>query len=113
MQTSQTASDYSTLNQQTLAEGVRQLTRRHTGFARIVEAYGPPPLWGRRPGFATLVHIILEQQVSLASARAAFVRLQAAIAPITPRRFLVLDDATLKAIGFSRQKMAYVRFLAQ
>jgi DNA-3-methyladenine glycosylase II len=92
---------------------VRHLTERHAGFARIVEAYGPPPLWGRRPGFATLVHIILEQQVSLASAKAAFVRLQAAIAPITPRRFLVLDDATLKNIGFSRQKTAYVRYLAQ
>lgn len=113
MQPSRPSSDYTTLDHQTLVEGVRQLTRRHAGFARIVDAYGPPPLWGRRPGFATLVHIILEQQVSLASARAAFVRLQAAIAPVTPRRFLVLDDATLKAIGFSRQKTAYVRFLAQ
>jgi DNA-3-methyladenine glycosylase II len=107
------SSSYTTLDHQTLAEGVRYLTRRHAAFARIVEAYGLPPLWGRRPGFATLVHIILEQQVSLASARAAFVRLQAAIAPITPRSFLVLDDATLKAIGFSRQKTAYVRHLSQ
>jgi DNA-3-methyladenine glycosylase II len=70
-------------------------------------------MWARRPGFATLIHIILEQQVSLASAKAAFVRLQAAIAPITPRKFLTLNDSQLKTIGFSRQKTAYVRKLAE
>jgi DNA-3-methyladenine glycosylase II len=96
-----------------LAKGVRHLTQRHAPFARIVEVYGPPPLWARRPGFATLVHIILEQQVSIASAWATFVKLRRVIAPITPRRFLTLDDATLKSIGFSRQKTAYVRYLAQ
>jgi DNA-3-methyladenine glycosylase II len=70
-------------------------------------------MWRRRPGFPTLVHIILEQQVSLASARAAFERLQAAAAPLTPERFLEFDDAALKVIGFSRQKTAYGRHLAQ
>ncbi|MBF8285951.1 MAG: HhH-GPD family protein, partial [Anaerolineales bacterium] len=70
-------------------------------------------MWNRRPGFPTLLHIILEQQVSLASARAAFDRLRAAASPLTPARFLELDDATLKAIGFSRQKTAYGRHLAQ
>src|SRR5581483_9148798 len=71
------------------------------------------PLWEREPGFPTLVHIILEQQVSLASAKAAFDRLHAAISPINPERFLTLDDAELKAIGFSRQKTLYCRLLAQ
>jgi DNA-3-methyladenine glycosylase II len=97
------------LTEETLARGVRVLARRDPDLARIVRAHGPPPLWARRPGFPTLVHIILEQQVSLASARAAFTRLRAAIAPITPRRFLALDDAALKAIGFSRQKALYAR----
>jgi DNA-3-methyladenine glycosylase II len=69
-------------------------------------------MWERTPGFPTLVHIILEQQVSLASARAAFDRLLAAASPLTPERFLEFDDATLKTIGFSRQKTAYVRELA-
>jgi DNA-3-methyladenine glycosylase II len=69
-------------------------------------------MWERPPGFATLVHIILEQQVSLASARAAFDRLQAATDPLTPARFLAFSDADLLAIGFSRQKARYGRALA-
>ena len=74
--------------------------------------YGPPPLWDREPGFGTLLHIILEQQVSLASARAAFDRLAAAAHPLTPARFLAFDDVELLAIGFSRQKARYGRALA-
>jgi len=100
------------LTSESLARGVRLLIRRDRDLAGIVRRYGPPPMWARRPGFATLVHIILEQQVSLASARAAFTRLQAAIAPITPRRLLSLDDGRLKEIGFSRQKTGYARHLA-
>lgn len=100
------------LTADTLADGVRILSRRDRDLARVIDEYGPPPLWARRPGFPTLVHIILEQQVSLASARAAFNRLKAAIR-VTPRNFLTLDDAALKAIGFSRQKTGYARQLAQ
>jgi len=69
-------------------------------------------MWAREPGFPTLLHIILEQQVSLASAKAAYNRLLAAVSLLTPDRFLELDDAALKAIGFSRQKTAYGRDLA-
>jgi DNA-3-methyladenine glycosylase II len=101
-----------TLTTEDFERGLRELAMRHTELAQVVEAYGPPPLWRRKPGFATLVLIILEQQVSLASARAAFERLHAAIAPVTPRRFLALSDARLKTIGFSRQKAAYTRQLA-
>ncbi len=101
------------LSEAELARGVRALARRDADLARIVRAHGPPPLWARRPGFSTLVHIILEQQVSLASARAAFTRLRAAIAPVTPRRFLALTEARLKTIGFSRQKAGYARELSR
>ncbi len=78
-----------------------------------MDALGPPPLWAREPGFATLLYIILEQQVSLASARAAYSRLLDAASPLTPERFLTLDDETLRAIGFSRQKTRYGRELAR
>lgn len=74
---------------------------------------GLPPLWARQPGFGTLVYIILEQQVSLASARAAFLKLEAALGVVTPGEFLTLSDERLKQIGFSRQKTAYCRHLAQ
>jgi len=100
------------LTRDELARGVRALSKRDRDLARVIDEYGPPPLWARRPGFPTLVHIILEQQVSLASARAAFNRLRAAIR-VTPRNFLTLDAAALKAIGFSRQKTDYARQLAQ
>ncbi len=101
------------LNDHSLQEVAYLLAGRDADLARVVEAFGPPPLWAREPGFATLVYIILEQQVSLASARAAFQRLSVAISPVTPQGFLTLDDDTLKAIGFSRQKMGYGRILAR
>ncbi len=100
------------LTAETLAHGLRVLAKRDRDLARVIEQYGPPPMWARRPGFPTLIHIILEQQVSLASARAAFNRLKATIR-VTPRNLLTLDDAALKSIGFSRQKTGYARHLAQ
>ena len=89
------------------------LCRRDPDLRRVVKQFGPPPLWAREPGFSTLIHIILEQQVSLASARAAHNRLIKLARPLTPRRFLRFDDATLKTCGFSRQKTAYGRHLAE
>ena len=88
------------------------LAKGDSDLARILKRIGPPPLWDREPGFPTLVHIILEQQVSLASARAAFDKLSDAIAPLDPESFLTLDDATLKSVGFSGQKGRYCRELA-
>lgn len=81
-------------------------------LADIAARLGPPPLWDRPPGFGTLVHIVLEQQVSLASALAAYRRLEAAAGTVTPERFLRFTDAELLAIGFSRQKARYGRALA-
>ena len=100
------------LDQAALQESVRLLAQGEPVFGCIVERLGYPPLWERAPGFPTLVHIILEQQVSLASARAAFERLNDACLGVTPQSFLALDDAHLKRIGFSRQKTAYCRGLA-
>ena len=93
--------------------GIRELTVRDADLARVIQTYGAPPLWVREPGFPSLVYIILEQQVSLASARAAFQRLRAAASPLTPTRFLKLSDTQLKQIGFSRQKTLYTRLLAE
>jgi len=101
------------LNEEGFSQGVRLLTDRDEHLAEVVQTYGEPPLWVREPGFPTLVYIILEQQVSLASARAAFGRLQAAAKPLTPKRFLKLNDAELLGIGFSRQKTLYTRLLAE
>lgn len=100
------------LSDRTLREGVRYLTERDKYLAIIVSAYGPPPLWEREQGFHTLIRIILEQQVSLRSAKAAYDRLEAALHTITPDGFLRLTDHKLKRIGFSRQKILYGRELS-
>ncbi len=101
------------LTETSLRRSLSDLTARDADLARVVHQYGPPPLWAREPGFPTLIHIILEQQVSLASARAAMDRLLAAASPLTPERLLAFNDAELKRIGFSRQKTHYARLLAQ
>ena len=100
------------LTRRSLPGAARQLAGRDPDLAATVERFGPPPLWEREPGFATLTHLILEQQVSLASARAAFDRLTAALGVVTADTFLTLDDEQLRAIGFSRQKAGYTRDLA-
>ena len=101
------------LTRRTLLVAVRELAETDPALAASVERYGPPPLWAREPSFATLVHLILEQQVSLASAKAAFDRLGAALAgDVVPNGFLELSGAELRAIGFSRQKAGYARDLA-
>lgn len=101
------------LDETDFAQGVRRLAAQDEHLAAVVKTYGQPPLWVREPGFPTLVYIILEQQVSLASARAAFGRLKAAVNPLTPRLFLKLSDGELLRIGFSRQKTLYTRLLAE
>lgn len=77
-----------------------------------MSAVGPPPLWDREAGFATLVAIVLEQQVSLASARAAYGRLFAVAGTVTPERLWQLDAAVLANAGLTRQKSAYLRGIA-
>jgi DNA-3-methyladenine glycosylase II len=101
------------LTTQTLASAASELAAADPDLRAVLDRLGPPPLWDREPGFATLVHIILEQQVSLASAKAAFEKLTAAVSPLDPASFLTLDDADLKAIGFSGQKGRYCRILAR
>ena len=100
------------LNAGSYHRGLMELTERDGDLGRILDTLGPPPMWDREPGFPTLIHIILEQQVSLASARSCFDKLLAIIDDLTPATLLELDDDTLKRAGFSRQKTEYVRILA-
>ncbi|QDL11126.1 DNA-3-methyladenine glycosylase 2 family protein [Brasilonema octagenarum UFV-E1] len=100
------------LTQETLARALMELASRDNDFAHVLETLGSPPMWNRIAGFPTLVRIILEQQVSLASAKAIYERLCAMVVRLTPENFLTLDDVQLKAIGLSRQKTVYTRALA-
>jgi DNA-3-methyladenine glycosylase II len=96
---------------ESLAEGIRTLTVEPL-FAEILERAGPPRFRRRRNGFGTLLHIILEQQVSIDAAAAMHKRLLGLCRPLAPEAFLALDDGTLRSCGFSRQKMGYARDLA-
>lgn len=96
----------------TLEEGIHHLIQIDPDLARLYATNGTPPMWVRDPGFATLIHTILEQQVSIASAKVAFEKLKKICDPLTPKAFAALDDAALKRAGFSRQKMRYGRMLA-
>lgn len=102
-----------TLNEQNLAAACQTLAATDADLAFIFEKYGVPPLWQREAGFATLIHIILEQQVSLASALAAFEKLKEKLGTISPANVLNLSDEELKQCYFSRQKTSYARSLAE
>ena len=102
------------LDNESLLAGVSLLSEADPDLKRVVILYGVPPLWSREPGFSTLVHIILEQQVSLASAKAAFTKLnEVAENDLTPKRFLEFSEPTLKDFGFSRQKTHYCQELSK
>lgn len=93
-------------------EAVDHLLATDPSLVRIVDTHGPPPFWTREPGLAALVLFILEQQVSLASAAAAYGRLEARTGQVTPTTILASTDDELRADGFSRQKSGYVRALS-
>lgn len=101
------------LTDRLLVIACRELCAADEHLSRVHSAYGTPPMWDRQPGFATLLQIILEQQVSLASAKACFDKLTARLSSVTPENVIKLNDAELKAVGFSRQKTAYARHLAE
>ena len=100
------------LTEASLARAVAELGARDADLARVAAEYGTPSMWGREPGFASLVRIMLGQQVSLAAADAAYEKLLAAASPLTPAGLLALSDETLRRAGFSRQKIVYARHLA-
>jgi DNA-3-methyladenine glycosylase II len=101
------------LNPDSLNSACFELAEQDSRLADVLAKHGTPPLWDREPGFATLIQIILEQQVSLASAKACFDKLTSHLGEVTPRGLLLLKDVELKSIGFSRQKTSYARHLAE
>jgi DNA-3-methyladenine glycosylase II len=96
-----------------LLSASRRLAASDRNLAQVHRLYGPPPLWDRPPGFETLLQIILEQQVSLASAKACYDKLCIRLKKVTPRKLLTLDDTEMKQVGFSRQKTTYARHLSE
>ena len=92
---------------------IRSLCRVDAVFSGIVERYGTPPDWSRPEGFETLCRIILEQQVSLESAQAAYRKLAERLGEFRPEAMLQLDDVEMRASHVSRQKARYLRALSE
>ncbi|MBX3053027.1 MAG: DNA-3-methyladenine glycosylase 2 family protein [Caldilineaceae bacterium] len=101
------------LNSEILISASDALASQDPDLAGVIDRFGYPPLWPREAGFPTLLKLILEQQVSLASAQATYDRLLAAVDELTPESLLALDDEALRRVGFSRQKSRYGRLLAE
>ena len=100
------------LDEASFAAAAAELCAIDPDLAAIVDRHGLPEFWAREPGLPTLVLLILEQQVSLASARAAYDRLVGRLGELTTGGILRSTDGELRADGFSRQKARYVRALA-
>ena len=102
-----------TINEDNLEAICIKLSKKDKHLARVFNTYGAPPLWYLEQSFASMIYIILGQQVSLASAKACFDKLEKWLGLITPEKFLTLNDAELRQIGFSRQKTSYGRNTAE
>lgn len=90
-----------------------KLAKKDKELKGIIRQYGYPPMWTRPATFQSLILFILEQQVSLASAYAAFKKLKEKIGYVTPVKILSLTDEQLRSCYFSRQKIIYARELAK
>jgi DNA-3-methyladenine glycosylase II len=101
------------LTRESLHRGVQDLATRDADLAELRGRLGAPPLWGRRPGFATLVHIILEQQVSIVAARTLYRRLCAHLGGMDAERIVAMRESGLRRFGLTRQKSRYCHGLAE
>jgi len=101
------------LTRSSLAAGTRALARRDPDLRALFAQNGPPPMWGRRPGFETLIHIVLEQQVSIVAARSLFRRVRTHLGGMTPETVSRRGVTGLHRLGLTRQKASYCHELAR
>ena len=100
------------LDERLLRRGLGELARRDPVLEVILDERGPPPFWRRPAGWRTLAQIILEQQISLTSARAAWRRLNNGVRPFSARKLARTSEKSLRGMGLTRQKSRYLRALA-
>jgi DNA-3-methyladenine glycosylase II len=95
-----------------MQKGIKYLSKKDKVFALIIEQFGIPAIPARPQGFETLALLILEQQVSIDSAKATFLKLKNAVKSFTPKYLLALSDVDYRTCGVSRQKTSYIKALA-
>ena len=91
----------------------KKLSKADVHLNAIIAQHGYPPMWTRKQGFETLILTILEQQVSLAAAFAAYKKLKSSIGNVTPSKILNMSNEALRACYFTRQKQGYAKNLAE
>ena len=95
-----------------MQKAIKYLSKKDKVFASIIEQFGIPAIPARPQGFETLALLILEQQVSIDSAKATFLKLKNAVKYFTPKYLLALSDVDYRTCGVSRQKTSYIKALA-
>ncbi|TYC57735.1 DNA-3-methyladenine glycosylase 2 family protein [Marinobacter sp. BW6] len=101
-----------TITDETLRMGVDVLAEKDPDLYEVRARLGYPPTWTREPGFASLVHIILEQQVSIKAAATMFQRLESHLETVTPDSVRCAGESGLRNVGLTRQKSRYCVGLA-
>lgn len=100
------------LTLKSLSSAARHLAESDPDLGVVHQRLGDPPMWGRSPGFPTLIQIILEQQVSLAAARTVYRRLTGELGAVTPEAVQAMQESGLRDFGLTRQKARYCYGLA-
>ncbi|OYW60716.1 MAG: hypothetical protein B7Z40_19605 [Bosea sp. 12-68-7] len=95
-----------------LEEGMAALSARDPRWLPVIARTGIPPLRRREGGFLGLAAIIVSQQLSVASARAVWARVETMLSPLTPERILAADDEAMRLSGLSRPKQRTMRAVA-
>ena len=96
-----------------MQQAIAYLTEKDSVFQHIIDTFGLPVIPRRPQGFQTLVLLILEQQVSIDSAKACFIKLQAIVPSLAPEALRALPDEAFRSCGISRQKTAYIKGLSE
>lgn len=95
-----------------MQQAIQFLSSKDSILKSIIDTYGNPIIQKRNEGFASMCHIILEQQVSIASAKACYTKIENQFQQITPKIIITATDEELKKCGISRQKIIYLKDLA-
>ncbi len=96
-----------------LQKAKTHLTNTDKTLKLILEKFGEPIIQKREEGFASMCHIILEQQVSIASAKATYLKLEKHFGALNPEKVIQASETELRTCGLSRQKITYVKDLAE
>ena len=101
------------LNDQTLNDAFKHLIKEEPLFKKVLEDKNYKiNLFNKKKGFEGLISLIVEQQLSVASAKAIFNRIKVLIKPFTAKKFIEIKETDLKKAGLSSQKINYCKGIA-